>query len=204
MLNRRSIRIGESLSADIKLVISTTTFTNVVREAKETKGCSATYHFSFPCLSLQWHARTLTISSVTSGGGGGSDPFANRQPAALHPAPMTSFTRFVEFLGASLVNRAPIMLHPEAGRWTGGEKVTLEYLATKEDLAIVGGLRLLLLVDTGEVDKLPMSTSVEDGEKARGAGGEARNFNEWRAIGEAWVTSSLQVSPFVYEKFIIQ
>ena len=68
--------------------------------------------------------------------------------------------------------------------------MTLEYLATKEGLAIVGGLRLLLLVDE-EVDELLVSTSVEDGKIEAGAegGSEARILNEWSAIGEVWVMS---------------
>ena len=97
--------------------------------------------------------------------------------AALHPAPTTSFTGSAESSGASVVNLAPIMLHPEVGRWTGGGKVTLEYLATKEGLEIVGGL-----VDEGP-DESFVSMSVEDGKGE--AGGEARNLNVWSAIGEA-------------------
>ena len=131
------------------------------------------------------HAR----GSATSGGGG-SGSLANRLAAALHPAPTTTFTGSVEFLGASVIHLAPVLLHPEAGRWTGGGKVTLEYLATKEGLAIVGGLRLLLLVDE-EVDESLVSTSVEGGKIEAGgeAGGEARILNEWSAIGEVWVMS---------------
>jgi len=132
------------------------------------------------------HARTSTISSVTSGGGGGGS-LANRLAAALHPAPTTSFNGSVEFLGASVINLAPIILHPEAGRWTGEGKATLEYLAVKEGLAIVGGLRLLLLVDE-EVDESLVSTSAEDG-KGEVGGAAARILHEWSAIGEVWVAS---------------
>ena len=39
---------------------------------------------------------------------------------------------------AALISLALIMLQPEAGRWTGGRKVSLEYLATNEGRAIVG------------------------------------------------------------------
>ena len=49
---------------------------------------------------------------------GGSGPFANCLAAVLHLAPTTSLTGFVEFLGASVVNLAPIILQPEVGRWT--------------------------------------------------------------------------------------
>jgi len=126
------------------------------------------------------HARTPTISSVTSGG---SSTLANRLAAALHLAPTTSFTGTVEFLGSSVTNLAPIILRSETGRWTGEEKATLEYSATKECLAIVGGLRLLLLVDE-EVDESVASTSAEDEKRA---GGQARILHEWSAIGEVWV-----------------
>jgi hypothetical protein len=142
------------------------------------------------------HARTSTIGSVTSGGGGGggaSGSLANRLAATLHSAPTTSFSGSVEFLGASAINLAPIILHPEAGRWppgagrwTGEGKATLEYLAAKEGLATVGGLRLLLLVDE-EVDESLVGTDVEDGKGE--AGGTARILHEWSAIGEVWVAS---------------
>jgi hypothetical protein len=134
-------------------------------------------------VSVTQHTRTPTISSVTSGGG--SSSLANRLAAALHPTPTTSFTGAVEFLGSSATNLAPIILHPEAGRWTGEGKATLEYLATTEGLAIVGGLRLLLLIDE-EVDESFVSTSAEDGKGL--AGGPARILHEWSAIGEVWVT----------------
>lgn len=90
----------------------------------------------------------------------------------------------MEFVGASVTNLAPIILHPAEGKWTGEGKTTLEYLATKGGLAIVGGLRLLLLVDE-EVDESFVSTSVED-EKGE-AGGHARILHEWNVIGEVWV-----------------
>ena len=249
VLNRDAIRIGESFSVDIKLVISTTTlpmsgklrrlkvavqhtissnpagiksgnttrqgsvlplnlplfsprtsnhgrvvmdspYTHVQGSKQITmtlpspySPSSDTHPIPASVSAVAHHARTSTISSVTSGGGG-SGALANRLAAALHPVPTTSFTGFVEFLGTSVVNLAPILLHPEAGRWTGGGKVTLAYLATKEGLAIVGGLRLLVLVDE-EVDETLVSTSVEDGKGE--AGGEARVLNEWSAIGEVWV-----------------
>ena len=135
-------------------------------------------------VAVAQHARTPTISSITSGGGGGSS-LANRLAAALHGAPTTSFTGSVDFLGSSVTNLAPITLHLEAGRWTGEGKATLEYLATKEGLAIVGGLRLLLLVDE-EVDESVAGTNAED---QKGAGGQARILHEWTAIGEVWVMS---------------
>ena len=42
-----------------------------------------------------------------------------------------------------------------------------------------------------EVDEALVSTGVEDGKRqAVGeTGGEAKNLNEWSAIGEAWVMS---------------
>ena len=89
----------------------------------------------------------------------------------------------MEFLGSSVTNLAPIILRPETGRWTGEEKATLEYSATKEGLAIVGGLRVLLLVDE-EVDESVASTSAEDEKRA---GGQARILHEWSTIGEVWV-----------------
>jgi hypothetical protein len=130
-------------------------------------------------VTVTQHARTPTIGSVTSGGG--SSTLANRLAAALHTAPTTSFTGSVEFLGSSITNLAPIILHPEAGRWTGEGKATLKYLATKEGLAVVGGLRLLFLVDE-EVDESMASTSIGDGK-----GGQARILHEWSTIGEVWV-----------------
>ena len=131
------------------------------------------------------HARTSTMGPVTSGGGG-STSLVHRLAAALHPVPTTSLHGSVEFLGGSVITLAPIILHPEAGRWTGEGKATLEYLAAKEGLAVVGGLRLLVLVDE-EVDEPLVSTGVENGKGE--AGGEAKILHEWSAIGEVWVMS---------------
>ena len=57
-------------------------------------------------------------------------------------------------------------------------------------MGIVGGLRLLLLVDE-EVNEALVSTSVEDGKRQAGGEnrGEAKNLNGWSAIGEAWMMS---------------
>jgi hypothetical protein len=128
-------------------------------------------------VTVMQHARTSTIGSVTSGGG---STLANRLTAALHPVPTTSFTGSVEFLGSSITSFAPIILRPEAGRWTGEGEETLQYLTTKEGLAVVGGLRILLLVDE-EV----ANTNVEN-EKGD-AEGQARILHEWGTIGEVWV-----------------
>lgn len=125
------------------------------------------------------------MGPVTSGGGG-STSLVHRLAAALHPVPTTSLHGSVEFLGGSVITLAPIILHSETGRWTGEGKATLEYLAAKEGLAVVGGLRLLVLVDE-EVDESLVSTGVENGKGE--AGGEAKILHEWSAIGEVWVMS---------------
>ena len=140
---------------------------------------------SAPVIVAQ-HARTSTTSSIPSGAGaGGSSSLANRLAAALHAAPTSSFTGSVEFLGSSVTILPPILLHAEAGRWNGEGTATLEYLATKEGLAIVGGLRLLLLVDE-EVDESVAGANTGD---QKGAGEQARILHEWSAIGEVWVMS---------------
>lgn len=144
---------------------------------------SAEAHPATAPITVSQHARNSTVSSTTSGGG--SSSLANRLAAALHHAPTPSFTGSVEFLGSSVTTLAPIILRAEAGRWHGEGTATLEYLATKEGLAIVGGLRLLLLVDE-EVDELDVGTNVEE---QKGAGGQARILHEWSAIGEVWVMS---------------
>ena len=165
VLNRDAIRIGESFNVDIKLFISPTTL--LMSPGKLRRLIVAPFLVPASVAAVAHDARTSTINfSPKRRPGSGS---------LANPAPTTSFTEFVEFLGASVINLAPVMFHPKAG---GGmeRRVTLEYLATKGNLAIV-------LVNK-EVD---VSMSVEDGEV--GAGGEAKILNEWSAVREVWVMS---------------
>jgi len=55
----------------------------------------------------------------------------------------------------------------------------LEYLAAEEGPAVVGGLRLLLLVD--EVDELVAGTSMEH---EKGAGGQSRAWMSGVRLGK--------------------